>query len=188
MSSKVCTEPAHPQWRDATTIGDLHKLLGALLVLGHDEDTLVTFLHDREHVWLETVHEIEEEDSLEWLAEAVLADWEKKHLEPRMVDELTDNEADRVWEDADGYYWRHVGEWQTSYDGGESWSACESPAIYGPFTEVIGRVPRVLQEITEIHKQAAWIDCDGDRWVWVDGSWERDASISNLYAPYTEVL
>lgn len=141
MSSKVCTEPAHPRWRDATTIGDLHKLLGALLVLGHDEDTLVTFLHDQEHVWLETVDEIEEEDPLEWMAEvedAPLADWEKELLFlPRMVDELTDGEADRVWEDADGDYWRHAGEWQTSYDGGKSWAACESPAVYGPFTEVL---------------------------------------------------
>lgn len=125
MSAKVCLRAVKPEWKDATTLGQLELMIQSLYELGYEIDTPVTYLHDDDHVWLETV---DDDDVVVYLKE------------PRVVNDLGIDERDAAWTDGGRYYYEWAnGAWDR-YDALGGSLVCRDTQTFqsfGPYTEVI---------------------------------------------------
>ncbi|OMC55416.1 hypothetical protein A5747_13580 [Mycobacterium sp. IS-836] len=180
MSHKVAVESAKPKWRDAVTIGDLVKMVNALMALGHDYSTPVTYIYDEDHVWLETVDDDDFAQSLVCAAAELVPfddlsdvidevhDYVHEEDGPREVQELGLNERDAHWVDTlgDEYHWDAANRWwvRTEPDG-DVWEDTGCWEGYGPYREI---PPPTRDQLTAADRDYDWDDEDGDRWHWLE--------------------
>lgn len=97
-----------------------------LYLLGHDEQTRVTYMFDDDHVWLETVHDVEDDEGVR---------------KPRVVDFLTPDLKDSEWISKSGYLYRWNGKderYPWDRFSNDYWCRFwEGDASLGPYTEVV---------------------------------------------------
>lgn len=98
-----------------------------LYLLGHDEQTRVTYMFDDDHVWLETVHDVEDDEGVR---------------KPRVVERLTPDLKDSEWISREGYRYSWNGfdmtfPWDRPHVRGRSWEHWQGDASAGPYTEVV---------------------------------------------------
>lgn len=131
MSTKVCVDSVKPGWADAVTLGVLENMIAALYGLGYDIDTPVTFLYDHRHVWLETVHDVDDDFDIEVVPEPRV--WEAPDSPPPGV--IASDDRGRQWKWEDGRRYVCIdGVW----DDGVEMGACSwMPYHVAALTEVL---------------------------------------------------
>lgn len=132
MSTKICVAPVNPKWKDTVTLGQLEDMIAALGSLGFDASTPVTYLYDHRHVWLETVHDVDDDD----------VDIEVERV-PRVWQSAREIPVGTVVVDRRGLYWRWDGERRYCGNSDDDWDmgwpsfGHEGMVDFAPFTEVL---------------------------------------------------
>lgn len=86
---------------------------------------------------------------------------------PRVVDSLGENERHTQWHGPYGHY-RWNGRWERlSFLRPDEWlpTSCHT-RDYGPYTETQPPQPRIVQQLGDNERDAAWVDRDHDDWAW----------------------
>lgn len=101
---------------------------------------------------------------------------------PVSVDHLTDDEADKVWQDSDGDRYKWIdGDWHIKYIGYPVWERDEDTDTYlrgvGPYVEVR---PREVEKLTESERDAVW-SFTGENGKQYNYRWNDDTVFNGIH-------